>query len=91
MSVQLTENAIALMIEKSTDVVNPVLQITDVKLVGRSQQGVDRYRVLLSDAIHFHQGMLATQKNHLVVDKIAKKGTIVKLTQFVVSTIQDRL
>ncbi|CAM8975808.1 unnamed protein product [Rhodiola kirilowii] len=69
----------------------PVLQIFDLKMVSTSQSAVDRYRVILSDGTHLQQAMLATQKIYLVSEGRVKKGTVVRMTEYSVNTIQHRL
>uniref|UniRef100_A0A7N0ZYF7 Replication protein A subunit n=1 Tax=Kalanchoe fedtschenkoi TaxID=63787 RepID=A0A7N0ZYF7_KALFE len=88
---QLTEGAILMMSKNPPEDLKPVMQIVDLKMVNTSQSAVDRYRVMLSDGIHVQQGMLATQKNHLVSSGIVKKWTVVRLDQFVVNHVQTRM
>ncbi|KAL3497983.1 hypothetical protein ACH5RR_040715 [Cinchona calisaya] len=76
---------------------NPVLQVLDVRKVNAAQNpngstsGTDRYRLLLSDGVNSQQGMLATQRNELVISNRLQKGSIVQLTQFVCNVIQNRM
>ncbi|CAM8996923.1 unnamed protein product [Rhodiola kirilowii] len=70
---------------------NPVLQILDLKLINSSQSAVERYRVILSDGTHLQQGMLATQTNHLVTAGRVKKGTVVRLINYVPNCLQGKM
>ncbi|KAI8530720.1 hypothetical protein RHMOL_Rhmol11G0081500 [Rhododendron molle] len=79
MAVNLTAGAIAML--SSGDAVaadvKPVLQVADVKLVNTQSISNKRYRILLSDGVHLHQGMLATKKNDLVRSQRLQKRSIV--------------
>ena len=46
--------------------------------------------VILSDGEYFIQSMLATQLNHLVENDELEKNTVIKLTSFVINTVQNR-
>lgn len=90
MAVNLTQGAIVTMCFTSEDL-HPVLQVIDLKLVQSQQNsGTERYRVVLSDGLHYQQGMLATQKNELVHSGRLQKGSIVKLSQFICNVVQNR-
>ncbi|KAG5524408.1 hypothetical protein RHGRI_031156 [Rhododendron griersonianum] len=92
MAVNLTAGAIAML--SSGDAVaadvKPVLQVADVKLVNTKSIGNERYRILLSDGVHLHQGMLVTKKNDLVRSQRLQKGSIVQLSQFVCNVLEGR-
>lgn len=85
----LTKNAIS-MISSSVDVVRPILQVNDVKLVNTSQSSTERYRMVLSDGVHMQQAMLATQLNVIVKEGKLMKGSIVQLNEFICNIIQGR-
>lgn len=55
------------------------------------QQGQDRFRVLLSDGGHSLSAMLATQHSDLVLQGAMKENSIVRLDDFIVNTLQDKL
>lgn len=46
--------------------------------------------VILSDGSYFIQSMLATQLNNLVEDKSLDKNVVIKLTNFVTNSVQNR-
>jgi len=90
MAVNLTQGAIVTMCFTS-EVLEPVLQVIDLKLVQSQQNNTtERYRLVLSDGLHYQQGMLATQKNELVHSGRLQKGSIVKLSQFICNDVQNR-
>ncbi|KAG4305759.1 hypothetical protein PORY_000669 [Pneumocystis oryctolagi] len=68
----------------------PIFQVLQVKKLTSVNSGVERYRVVLSDSIHYAQSMLASQKNELVVSGKLHKGAIVELTQFSVNMMKER-
>ncbi|KAK6236541.1 hypothetical protein SCA6_011878 [Theobroma cacao] len=82
----LTRNAIASI--NAGDVNSkPLVQVVDIKLIGNSQE---RYRFLLSDTEFSQHAMLATQLNEQVRTGRVKKGSIIQLTDYVCSTVQNR-
>lgn len=71
----------------------PTIQILNLKNVGpgkAGQEGQDRWRVILSDGVHFVQGMLATQLSALVEDGQLQQFSMIKIQDFMNNKIQDR-
>ncbi|KAJ6618842.1 replication factor-A protein 1 [Mycena sp. CBHHK59/15] len=66
------------------------LQLLSVRLVTSNTTAVDRYRIIISDGIHFIQAMLATQLNDLVRDNEIRKNTIVNVTKMTCNFVQDK-
>ena len=62
----------------------------DVKQIANPQQQMERYRLVLSDGTTWVQAMLATQLNELVKNNEIKKGTIVRLSEFICNVVQSR-
>ncbi|WJX56186.1 hypothetical protein P8452_41866 [Trifolium repens] len=90
MAVNLTPGAIKTVCFTSEEL-QPVLQVIDLKLVQSSQNSTsERYRLVLSDGSFYQQGMLATQMNQLVKEQKLQKGSIVRLTQYVCNDVQNR-
>jgi replication factor A1 len=87
---QLTPGAVAIISEGGGDGMQPVLQISDVRLVSTAQNTTERYRMLLSDGTHSQQAMLATQLNTLVKSGDLQTGSIVKLNEYICNHIQGR-
>lgn len=68
----------------------PIFQVLQVRKLTLVSNGVERYRIVLSDSIHYVQSMLASQKNDLVVSGKLQKGSIVQLIQFSVNMMKER-
>ncbi|KAN0064628.1 Replication factor A protein 1 [Thecaphora frezii] len=93
----LSQGAIARMVE-STDtyngVQNPVCQILSIKKISSaatSNPSVgDRYRIILSDGIHFAQAMLASQKRHMAESGEIDKNSVVRVLQYSSNNVQNR-
>ncbi|KTW28781.1 hypothetical protein T552_01411 [Pneumocystis carinii B80] len=68
----------------------PIFQVLQVRKLTSVSNGVERYRIVLSDSIHYVQSMLASQKNELVVSGKLQKGAIVQLIQFSVNMMKER-
>ncbi|KAJ7112422.1 hypothetical protein C8R43DRAFT_1099590 [Mycena crocata] len=67
------------------------LQLLSVRSVNSNTTStVDRYRIIISDGVHFIQAMLATQLNHLVTDNEIRKNTIVNVTKMTCNFVQDK-
>jgi hypothetical protein len=62
----------------------PILQVLEVKSVEDQ-----RYRIVLSDGECFHQAMLATQLNGLVISGAIREFAIVSLAEFVTAFLNN--
>ncbi|KAM7264105.1 hypothetical protein ACFE04_001788 [Oxalis oulophora] len=95
MAIELSSKAIALMCkgEVNEEILQPILQVTELKLVKTTnqQQATERYRMLVSDGVMMQQGMLGTQMNHLVKDGRLQVGSVVQLNKYVCNLIQQRM
>ncbi|CAN1144020.1 Replication protein A 70 kDa DNA-binding subunit C, partial [Linum perenne] len=91
--VDLTESAVArITAGASSSDLQPVLQVTELKLVQTKQQQTnDRFRLVLSDGSHLQQAMLGTQINTLVKDNKLRAGSVVQLIQYSCTTVQNRM
>ncbi|KAF3911798.1 hypothetical protein AA313_de0207414 [Arthrobotrys entomopaga] len=69
---------------------DPVLQVLLVKKIDAQGTTPSRYRVVLSDGLHFTQGMVATQVNQIMAEGKIDKGSIVKLTEFGTGKVKDK-
>ncbi|GAA5868477.1 hypothetical protein JCM8547_006286 [Rhodosporidiobolus lusitaniae] len=78
--------------EDESAAVEPVLQVLSVKRVNQSGQGVDRYRLILSDGDHFVQAMLTTALNDAVTGEQpqVQKFSVVKVPTYAVNNVQNR-
>lgn len=50
--------------------------------MGSGANGVERFRIVLSDVKNYIQSMLATQLNHVVKEDKLKRGSFLRLKQF---------
>jgi replication factor A1 len=66
----------------------PVIQVLSIKRV-TSASG-DRYRIILSDGLHYIQSMLATQLNGMVNENEINRLAIVRLKSFTVNKVQEK-
>jgi replication factor A1 len=76
----------------------PTLQFLSIKKVvpganpssNNPNAATDRYRIIISDGVHFLQAMLATQLNHLVEEDRIGKNTIALIENMSCQTIMDK-
>ena len=66
-----------------------VAQILKVIKVG-GNQGIVRYRVILSDGLNFVQGMLHTPLNHLVTGGQIVENAIIRIEDYMSNMVQNR-
>ncbi|KAF6146276.1 hypothetical protein GIB67_011748 [Kingdonia uniflora] len=94
MAINLTSGAITMICSggiSEESGVRPIVQVIDLKnLTSKQQNNQERFRMLISDGVHYQQGMLTTQLNHLVVTGELQKGSIVQLSKYVSQTIQTK-
>lgn len=76
---------------KCDDSFQPVFQILDLRKVAPSPNVQhDRYRVILSDGLHYTQGMLATGHNNLVTSGELQLQCLVKCQNLIVNNVGGR-
>ncbi|KAJ3997283.1 hypothetical protein F5050DRAFT_1569709 [Lentinula boryana] len=70
------------------------LQVLSLKKVGKQTENTnlptDRYRVVLSDGVHFLQAMLATQLNEMIVEKHLARHSIVYVERLSCNYVQEK-
>ncbi|KAF8965199.1 hypothetical protein BDZ97DRAFT_1904099 [Flammula alnicola] len=71
------------------------LQFLSIKKVGGTPTASgatppDRYRIIMSDGIHYMQAMLATQLNSMVQDNLLGKNTIVTIEKLTCNYVQEK-
>lgn len=54
------------------------------------QASADRFRMLISDGVHYMQAMLATQLNALVISEEIAARSVVRLDEFICNNVHDR-
>ncbi|KAI8970131.1 replication factor-A protein [Mycotypha africana] len=67
---------------------NPKLQLLSIK--GVNVNGGTRYRVIVSDGVHYMQAMLAAQHAQLVDDGLIKKHSVIQITDCVCNPLQNK-
>lgn len=72
--------------------VTPVLQITELKRIspGTNPNSPPRFRLAVSDGLHFQQAMLATQLNKMVADQMLQLNCLVKLNDYICNEVSNK-
>ena len=67
---ELDSGAIKKIYDTNDTSLSPTVQVYDVKKIGanNANSANERYRIVISDGVHYQQAMLATQMNDLVRD-----------------------
>merc|ERR1711871_125931 len=90
-TMSLTSGCIQRIYNQDSDVSAAVVQVLDVKKLGaQGGTGAPRYRLVLSDGVHYQQAMLATQLNDTIDMENLKPNTLVKLDEVICNVVQDR-
>ncbi|KAG2041899.1 hypothetical protein BDR03DRAFT_997436 [Suillus americanus] len=67
-----------------------LLSIKKVAPTPSSTTATDRFRIIISDGVHFVQAMLATQLNDLVANGDINKNTVVVIDKLACNFVQDK-
>ncbi|KAG1761684.1 hypothetical protein EDD22DRAFT_980084 [Suillus occidentalis] len=67
-----------------------LLSIKKVAPTPNSTTATDRFRIIISDGVHFVQAMLATQLNDLVANGDINKNTVVIIDKLACNFVQDK-
>jgi len=69
-----------------------IVQFLSIKNVGQNPGNPtpDRYRIIMSDGIHYMQAMLATQLNGMVQDNRIGKNTVAVLEKLTCNYVQEK-
>ncbi|KAG7583557.1 Replication protein A OB domain [Arabidopsis suecica] len=90
MPVSLTPNAITAINDGDVNL-KPLLQVLEIKMIGRSQErSQERYRFLISDGVSAQHAMVAVQLNDRVKSGQVEKGSIVQLIDYICSDVKGR-
>ncbi|GAX27362.1 replication factor A1 [Fistulifera solaris] len=86
----ITSNAISKLVQVAgvDSSFSPIVQVVSLKQVGNSN---DRYRAVLSDGIHFVQGMLSKQLTSMVHAGELRDNSIVQLQECLKNEVSGRL
>lgn len=68
----------------------PVMQCVQIKPIAATTGGVERNRVILSDTRNYIQSMLAVHLNHLVEEKILRRGVLVQLLAYSANKVKAK-
>lgn len=71
----------------------PIVQVIDLKVIGTPSTANNpgrRYRLIISDGVHFQQAMLATQMNTLVAEERLQNLGIIRMEEFVTNVIAHK-
>ncbi|KAM6501844.1 Replication factor-A protein 1, N-terminal domain containing protein, partial [Amanita muscaria] len=66
-----------------------ILQILAIKAL-TSANSVDRYRVILSDGVHFIQAVFATQLNQYVQEKQIQRYSVISIEKMACNQLQEK-
>ena len=67
------------------------VMVADTKRIGNGAAGaVERFRLIISDGVHWSQAMLATQLNDLVKNNEIQVHTVLRLNEYIVNNVQNR-
>ena len=69
---------------------SPTMQIIDVKRIGGQGGAQERYRLVISDGVHYQQAMLATQLNEMVSEGKVETRCVVQLKEYLCNTVQNK-
>ena len=91
----LTPESVRLVIDdesKTTDEsFEPVLQVMNVKQLASAPGAADRFRVILSDGVHYMQGMLASQLTSLIHSNQLVQDCLVKIKSYMRNQVQGTI
>lgn len=69
---------------------NPNLQILGVKKLPAGTGGQERYRMVLSDGVHYYtSSMLGTQLNHMVQEDMVEVKAVIQMNRYTCNVIQE--
>lgn len=89
---QLTPGGVARVYQEDTTG-KPIVQVIDLKVIGTPSTANNtgrRYRLIISDGVHFQQAMLATQMNTLVAEERLQNLGIIRMEEFVTNVIAKK-
>jgi replication factor A1 len=67
-----------------------LLSVKKVSPTTNTTTPTDRYRIIISDGVHFVQAMLATQLNELVTAGQINKNTVVVIDRLACNFVSDK-
>nr|7XUW_A Chain A, fusion protein of Replication protein A 70 kDa DNA-binding subunit and Bloom syndrome protein [Homo sapiens] len=86
---QLSEGAIAAIMQKGDTNIKPILQVINIRPI-TTGNSPPRYRLLMSDGLNtLSSFMLATQLNPLVEEEQLSSNCVCQIHRFIVNTLKD--
>nr|XP_003816902.3 replication protein A 70 kDa DNA-binding subunit [Pan paniscus] len=86
---QLSEGAIAAIMQKGDTTIKPILQVINIRPI-TTGNSPPRYRLLMSDGLNtLSSFMLATQLNPLVEEEQLSSNCVCQIHRFIVNTLKD--
>ncbi|KAJ9641719.1 uncharacterized protein PV06_03743 [Exophiala oligosperma] len=76
--------------DKPGRIQQPVMQCVQIKGIAASSGGPERYRVIFNDTRNYIQTMLAVHQNHLVEEKILRRGVLVQLMGYTANKVKTK-
>lgn len=89
MAERLTPNAIGAVMAGDVDL-KPLVQALDIVRMMAAGGKQERYRVTISDGVHSHQAVLASQLNDLAKGHHLRRGSVLQLIDYTCSSVQGR-
>ncbi|KAJ9607275.1 Replication factor A protein 1 [Cladophialophora chaetospira] len=69
---------------------HPVVQAVQIKPIAAQGGAQERHRIIFNDTTNYVQTMLAVQENHLVEEKILRRGVLVQLLVYSANKVKTR-
>lgn len=82
-----TPNAITTLLNGNV----PEGQDSIVQIINIKKIQADRYRVILSDGVHFAHGMMASQLYQLIVNSEVVENTVIRVKEYMTNLVQDKI
>jgi len=67
-----------------------VVQVLDIKKLSSGNNSAERFRLVVSDSVHYQQAMVATQLNSMILSEEVQKSGLIKLTEVICNVVQNR-
>lgn len=90
---EITRNCISHIYKTGDTSTRPIVQICELKRISQPNSNPDappRYRLAISDGVHYQQAMLATQLNTLISDNVIQLNSLVRLNDFISNNLQNK-
>jgi replication factor A1 len=89
-ALQLSRGAIKHVFTTNDTSNQPVVQVIELKQINASGSANPRYRLAVSDGVHFQQAMLATQLNEHVVQGLIAINAVIRMNDFIANEVANK-